>query len=214
MTENSKPIICGDSMVRAILSGNKTVTRRLTNLKDQSVVKCGPKTIAALGHPLVAASSPYDSGDTLWVRETWTAWSPTMGTMPEIYYRADNILNPENKNFFAVTWRPAIYMPKSIARLFLRVTDTRLVRLQDITDDDAEREGCEADWFDFSDDPDYPRMEITATPRMAFAELWDSLRKPADRVKYGWAANPWVWRIAFERCEKPDGWPDFQKGGR
>lgn len=204
MTENSKPIIFSDSMVRAILSGNKTVTRRLTNLKDQSVVKCGPKTLATLGHPLVAASSPYASGDPLWVRETWTAWSPTMGTMPEIYYRADNILNPENKNFFAVKWRPAIYMPKSIARLFLRVTDVCPVRLQDITDDDAILEGC----------PGIPRgdqwfAKWHTSPTEQFSVLWDSLRKPADRVKYGWAANPWVWRIAFERCEKPDGWPNI-----
>ena len=204
-----KPIIFSDPMVRAIRDDRKTVTRRLTNLKDQSVVKCGPKTMAALGHPIVAASSPYASGDLLWVRETWTAWSPTMGTMPEIYYRADNRLNPENKNFFAVKWRPAIYMPKSIARLFLRVTDVCPVRLQDITDDDAEREG-------FSEEAALKDEELDTKgsiyggmfkPRYVFAVYWDYLRKPADRVKYGWDANPWVWRIEFRRADKPENWP-------
>ena len=92
-------------------------------------------------------------------------------------YRADY---PEPQR---LVWRPSIHMPKEAARIWLRVTDMRVERLQDIDDDSVVAEGLNIG------DP--------------FDELWDSTIKPTDRERYGWSANPWVWVIEFERCEKP-----------
>ena len=75
-------------------------------------------------------------------------------------------------------------MPKEAARIFLRVTDVRVERLQDCGNMQAKDEGCSC--------------------CSQFARIWDSTIKPADLDRYGWAANPWVWVISFERCEKPE----------
>ena len=156
---------------------------------------------------------PCHGDDLLWVRETWAEATGDYagggyGLFDTYVYRADG----KSQNGYPVDrmmvsgWYPSIYMPKRAARIFLRVSKVSVERLQDITDDDAELEGCECEWFDFSNDPCYPNMEVTKTPRMVFAELWDSLCKPKEKHLYGWEANPWVWRIAFQRVEKPDGW--------
>ena len=208
-TITTRPIIFSTPMVEAILGGRKTVTRRLTHLRDQSVVKAGPKTLAALGHPLIAATVPYPKGDIMWVRETWAQqygyWHKAGLELDENGYCRDGCFvndasEPSGKKWIATKapdkWRPSIHMPKEAARLFLLATDVRVVRLQDISGDldELEREGINI-------------AVGAAGATAAFADLWDGLRKPADRAKYGWDANPWVWRIAFERCEKPDGWP-------
>ena len=86
-------------------------------------------------------------------------------------------------------WKPSIYMPKDAARIWLKVTDVRVERLQDMTDDDAEAEGC----FDYT------------STALGFFDVWDSTIKKSDLDRYGWNANPWVWVIKFERCEKPEG---------
>ena len=109
-----------------------------------------------------------------------------------------------------VLWRSAMFMPKTAARLFLTVEDVRLERLRDITDEEAKREGfTEAA---LKDDVIDALLGIQAgaifKPRYVFALYWDSLRKPADLAEYGWNANPWVWRIAFRQCEKPEDWPE------
>ena len=200
-----RPMIFSPPMVQAILGGYKTVTRRLTNLRDQSVVKAGPKTLASLGHPLVAASPPCYDGDILWVREKWGRYLDlSTGTPTWSYaYFADGkkrvpVGVDENGRELTtpVSWRPSIHMPKDAARLFLRVCGVRVVRLRDITGDldELEREGI-----------NIAAGMIGASA--VYADLWDSLLKPADRAKYSWDANPWVWRIEFQRCEKPDGWP-------
>ena len=79
-------------------------------------------------------------------------------------------------------------MPKEAARIWLKVTDVRVERLQDMTDDDAEAEGC----FDYT------------STALGFPDVWDSTIKKSDIDRYGWDANPWVWVIEFERCEKPE----------
>ena len=97
-----------------------------------------------------------------------------------------------------IRWRPSIHMPKEVARIFLRVTNVRVERLQAITADECPMEGV---WPLYAG----PIGEREAYYKGAFARLWDSTINPTDLPAYGWEANPWVWVIRFERCEKPQG---------
>ena len=221
-----KPILFNTDMVRAILDGRKTVTRRV--MKPQPWGTC-PNTggdhelepdnfcggvatgfvCARCGQGVCPPHMKYPvgealfrpmcwPGDILYVRETWThpsAAEIANGADPEMYlYKADD-LQPAAWD----KWRPSIHMPKEAARLFLRVTDVRVERLQDITDDGAKAEG--ANWKHGHHVGVEEKMRRGAVER--FAEIWDSTIKPADLPLYGWDANPWVWVIEFERCEKP-----------
>ncbi len=85
-------------------------------------------------------------------------------------------------------YHPSIHMPKEAARIWLKVIDVRVERLQDITDEQAAKEGCD---------------DYTSTA-LGFFNIWDSTIKKADIGRYGWDANPWVWVIEFSRCERPD----------
>lgn len=85
-------------------------------------------------------------------------------------------------------WRPSIFMPRAAARLFLRVKSVRVERLQDITEEDAQKEGCMSGM-----------LSGPCAARGQFEELWNSTIKKKDLDKYGWDANPWVWMIEFER---------------
>ena len=212
---SDKPMLFSTPMVQAILAGHKTMTRRIIKPQPEygplSYFYAGSRRyVGKWGYPSDHTNGknalwtpPCHGDDLLWVRETWMK-------MPYGYvYRADEE-EPEGWDPDD-WWYPSVHMPKTAARIFLRVSKVSVERVQDITDDDAELEGCECEWFDFSDDPCYPKMEVTKTPRMVFAELWDSLCKPKEKHLYGWEANPWVWRIAFQRVEKPENWPD--KGG-
>lgn len=108
-------------------------------------------------------------------------------------------------------WHPSIHMPKEAARIFLRVTDVRAERLQEITDEGAEHEGI-CGYYVGMGESAYSRYSnwneaknhLYDFPRGAFADLWTHTLKPTDIGKYGWAANPWVWVIEYERCEKPE----------
>ena len=165
-----KQILFNTDMVRAILAGRKTVTRRVVNHKHlRGLENLSAEKIQR------ACVVPYRPGDILYVRETWTT------LIGSYLYRADQ--KPNMKN--AGKWRPSIHMPREAARIFLRVTDVRVERLQDCGNAQAKDEGC--------------------TCCSQFARIWDSTIKSADRDRYGWAANPWVWVIEFERCEKPEG---------
>lgn len=126
----------------------------------------------------------YQPGDILYVRETWGEW--TDGYV----YKAWNEPFPQAGCYPGTKWRPSIHMPKEAARIWLKVTDVRVERLQDIDDDGVVAEGLQIG------DP--------------FDELWDSTIKKPDRALYGWDANPCVWVIEFERCEKPE--PCILKG--
>lgn len=94
-------------------------------------------------------------------------------------------------------WRPSIHMPREVARIFLRVTDVRVERLQDITDDGVEKEGV----------PIFGRTEKEVRCLQAFLryrKVWDSTLKPQDRALCGWQANPWVWVVAFEKISREE----------
>lgn len=174
----------------------------------------------------------YWPGDILYVRETWQAvyeteydpnapgycvnirtLIPNFGEIPKVeagisseskcaamsprmkyfVFKASDITFSDQKN--KLLWRPSIHMPKEAARIFLRVTHVRLERLQAITADECPMEGV----------PLFAGLvgEMETYYKEAFAKLWDSTVKQADLDTYGWEANPWVWVIRFERCEKP-----------
>lgn len=184
-----KPILFNSEMVRAILDGRKSYTRRI--IKPQPTAHYGTQCVIP----------PYKPGDILYVRETWCGLPVNEAGHfrghPIYYYKADGDLRPEG---WRGAWRPSIHMPKEAARIWLKVTDVRVERLRDITEDGAKDEG--ANWKNGQNVGWEEKMKRTATER--FAENWDSTIKKSDRERYGWEANPWVWAIEFERCEKPE----------
>lgn len=199
-----KPILFNTQMVRAILDGRKSVTRRVVkfprgwNPKFTGYIPDGDVLYGSNNIP--AAKAPYRSGDILWVRETWN------GDWCDHYiYKADGGSAKAAGYAAEPKWRPSIHMPREAARLFLRVTDVRVELLQDIDDDGAKAEG--ANYQDGKNVGWEEKMRRTAIDR--FAEIWDNTIKPADRLRYGWEANPWVWVIEFERISnQPEGETD------
>ena len=217
-----KPILFNDDMVKAILEGRKTQTRRIVKPKGRLaeegyiVVDEGKSRQFMPGYLSFCVSDwistryldikkPANAGDILWVRETWcTPYVPDKYAYRADYGDHDVIPNPVDNvelsaNMFR--WHPSIHMPKQAARIFLRVTDVHVERLQDITAAGIRAEGLSTLCAFVGD------MEI-ALPE--WRNLWNSTVKPADLEIYGWEANPWVWVIDFEQCNRPDGWFDLQ----
>lgn len=211
---NMKPILFNTEMVRAILDGRKTQTRRVNkdggeySMPDMSLFDARRRTYGVHHYQssgyafrdkisLVEAPVPICPGDILWVRETWRVVDNWFGRVRgyEITYKAggDNLIvdgfGPEPSK----TWRPSIHMPKEAARLFLRVTDVRVERLQGINTEDIKAEGITV-----------PQGFPPVTPYSRFADLWDSTIKLTDLDLYGWNANPWVWVISFARYYPAD----------
>lgn len=188
-----KPILFNTEMVRAILDGRKTVTRRVVKPQPESRPtpmkkdSCWPGCFAIQGTAKVIRP-PYQPGDTLWVRETWA--KSMAGTF---MYQADD------KAIMVERWRPSIHMPREAARLFLRVTGVRVERLKDIDGHGILKEGIDNGKSNPAMGTRWGNMQS-----MAFAELWNSTLKSADLPLYGWAANPWVWVIEFERISKDE----------
>ena len=230
-------------MVRAILDGRKTCTRRLvkpqpdekhtyplgfvTDSTDKKKeVGCFGFAANEYGGSIQYVKPPYGyaPGDILYVRETF-AWCPCWdcgldiepgrcsNATAKIYkegeygcymYRASC---EDNEYPSADTWHPSIHMPKEAARIWLKVTYVRVERLQEITPNGAESEGVGNLFYDdigygeknygTEVDPEY------GIAKEQFAWLWESTIKKSDIDRYGWDANPWVWVIEFERCEKP-----------
>jgi hypothetical protein len=181
------PILFSGPMVRAILEGRKTMTRRV--IKKPWLY--GREN--EYGRFQVnMRECPYGlPGDRLWVRETWEYDD----SRPNSYfYRADPapdgfIENPEA----AWRWRPSIHMPREASRILLEVTAVRVERLQDISVPDALREGIECD-----DAEERAMIEAIGDGddrhKEAFANLWDSINAKRG---YGWDSNPWVWVVEF-----------------
>ena len=158
-----------------------------------------------------AYKAPYQPGDILYVRETWHKYIKRVGEgeschLAEFYGYKASIANSEDAD---EPWKPSIHMPKEAARIWLKVTDVRVERLQDITPKGAESEGVGNLFYDdigygeknygTEVDPEY------GIAKEQFAWLWESTIKKSDLDRYGWDANPYVWVIEFERCEKPEG---------
>jgi len=210
-------------MVKAILDGRKTQTRRiLKGVEDLNVYRAEPSEgfyeskgewdlfyggvlpEGGLFDATISAKAPCVVGDVIWVRETWRyvkLKQPTGKAIPvefkpyEYNYRADGDIFDQDGS--SVKWKPAIHMPKEAARIFLRVKDVRPEMLQDINASDIRAEGLGTMCAFVGD------MEI-ALPE--WRNLWNSTIKKTALDKYGWDANPWVWVIEFERCDEPKGW--------
>ena len=179
--DNMKPIIFSTEMVRAILDGRKTMTRRV----------CKPNQ-----------KPPFEAGDILWVREQWRVvdhklvngiWSAY------VEFKADgergaHLLWGDGKmtKYDRLSWRPSIHLPQKAARLFLQVVTVRAERLQDITEADAIQEG-------FGIPCKNPRPDASpwaVPPTLDFGFAWNKLN---SKRGYGWDTNPFVWVIEFER---------------
>ena len=189
-----RPMLFNTEMVRAILEGRKTETRRRVRAEQAAAVLSSPARAENPDVPdhqfiEVLCDAPCLAGDVLWVRETWCE---AMGRAGKYFYRAYAGPRDEMKEYAHSfnRWRPSIHMPREAARLFLRVTEVRAERLQEITPEGIREEGAQGRHF-------------RAPTRGAFADLWNSTIQPKDRPTYGWEANPWVWVIRFERVDKP-----------
>lgn len=234
------PILFNTEMVRANLEGRKSCTRRIvkgfipndakwgyTAFTPKGCISC--RGTFADGYGEKFFKLPCEPGDILYVRETWErfeCWNcegDESGSCPKepqksvldrvcgcYMYRATDEISGDAK------WHPSIHMPKEAARIWLKVTDVRVERLQDITEDQTEEEG-----FLFTPPclrltgENYCDIDGPCTSEIKYCDmgagelfgtvLWNSTIKKSDLDRYGWDANPWVWVIEFERCEKPEG---------
>lgn len=214
-----KPILFNTEMVRAILDGRKTCTRRVIKPQPQSRLcytyagshkGCiGKWTYPNRGaHEFLGEeyklpenikdeelskqwNPPYHTGDILYVRETFI-----QAAAHTFWYKADD------KAWMSkdLLWKPSIRMPKEAARIWLNVTDVRVERLQEITEVGIQKEGVEVDPKECAG-----KFDFISELFLLFQRLWDSTIKKSDCDRYGWNALPWVWVIEFERCEKPEG---------
>lgn len=202
-----KPILFNTEMVRAILDGRKTCTRRVikpqpdekhtftlgfvTDSTEKKEVGCFGFGIDEYGGSIQYVKPPYGyaPGDILYVRETWKK-------APNGYYYYEDW---QRNDIADVTkWNPSIHMPKEAARIWLKVTDVRVERLNEITVDGALREGAQGIRCDHVALGEYGCTDCMNTgwiepPQVEFMQIWDSTIKKSDLDRYGWDANPWVW---------------------
>lgn len=217
-----KPILFNTEMVRAILDGRKSCTRRIvkgfipnnavwgyTAFTPKGRISC--RGTFADGYGEKFFKPPYQPGDILYIRETWErfeCWNcdgDERGNCPKepkksvldktcgcYMYRATDEISGDAK------WHPSIHMPKEAARIWLEVTNVRVERLRDITGLSVQKEGIEVEPNECAG-----KFDFISELFFLFQRLWDSTVKKSDLDRYGWNANPWVWVIEFERCDKP-----------
>lgn len=206
MTKES-PILFNAPMVRAILDGRKTQTRRIAKVNGEGC-KDGFITPLAGFVPRSIENHisycPYGKpGDRLWVRETWSK-SKQPYLSGHIFYRADGETNGKQ---FALSyvereskWRPSIHMPRSASRILLEVANVRVERLKDISDEDAIAEGIEQEpgtshWKNYDTSPGGWRY--WESPIQSYRTLWESING-----KGSWDLNPFCWVIEFKVIQK------------
>lgn len=211
-----KPILFNTEMVRAILDGRKSVTRRVIKPQPEgahTILGCDPdkRTFEIMcgngGEGGIFldwtedVKAPFWPGDILYVRETWkNATGDLAGGGYALFdtfvYKADGKAMdnyPLDQLMVEGSWRPSIHMPKRAARIFLRVTDVYPQRLKEgfvCSDRELLKEGMDGGnpWDDL----------------FQFMRTWDSAIKKKDLPLYGWEADPWVWVIEFERVSKDE----------
>lgn len=202
-------------MVRALLNGSKTQTRRA--VKPQPVYDgrfAGSwKLVGNAGHeaatcsPLIAELSPYGQpGDRLWVRETFVQGWPHDENGCPAQFDADGHERPmttwyrasspdlkwctDGENTERTPWRPSIHMPRAASRITLEISGVRVERLQDISEFDCVAEGCTGGHGSI------PGYAYSATPLEHYHWLWNSINGLGS-----WEANPWVWALEFRRVQ-------------
>lgn len=211
-----RPILFNTEMVRAVKSGEKTVTRRLIKPQPRGRIcfNMAGSDHGKWAYPSESAKEywgeefrlpenlteeershlwtpPCHTDDILYVRETWAR------LFERTVYKAD--CNEDTIERMAGAWKPSIHLPREAARIWLRVKHVTVERLQDINERGPRSAQAEGFVNDINLDDG-----TGASATKHFADLWDSTLKPAERKLYGWDANPWVWLIEFEKCEKPE----------
>lgn len=209
-------MIFNGEMVRAILDGRKTQTRRPVKFpvhdKNLGCELAGNELAGELSAGNYLNSAFGKPGDRIWVRETWQAihdYCDENGHVDErryarsiprhrgnywhpVYEEAWGNESREDRDF---PWRPSIHMPRWASRILLEITDVRVERLNAISQEDAQAEGMElTGWRPTYSDPDSGGE--ASTPYDNFAQLWESIYGEGS-----WKANPWVWVISFKRVE-------------
>lgn len=195
-----RPILFSGPMVRAILEGRKTQTRRAAKPRVRPSLLDGSWADVYVldegNREWLMRDCPYGAlGDRLWVRETWGE-----DAHGAVIYRADDQTDRAHAQGWVSQprWRPSIHMPRARSRLTLAITDVRVERLQDITEADAQAEGCPVTHDGHPYDP--PSQDTwQGYGRASFSLLWSKIHGPG-----AWDANPWVWVVTFER-EAPRG---------
>lgn len=214
-----KPILFNTEMVQAILEGRKKTTRRIVkgNITDLNLIgSCSSDGVnfnyVSFGHGNIKninsvdikerVKAPYLPGDILYVRETWCdRWLPDgfLQGKDRYGYKADGIPtygywgnDNQCKNN---VWIPSIHMPKQAARIFLKVTDVRVEKLQDITEEQSKSEGAYMPCYKVG------TGELTSDSVTLFSVIWDGTLKKEQFEMYRWNANPWVWVIDFEEVQ-------------
>lgn len=212
---SERPISLPGPMVRAILDGRKTKTRRLVRITGPELATAlndFPRWHAARDVPGVIfpdgadsmlgieIKTPFQPGDCLWVREAWAVQHALDPLKPSEMRPQDARLHyAASEDRGGLLWRSPISMPRWASRITLRVTDVLVQRLQEISEEDAKAEGCKTEdafiLYERGEDDVLRTSEMQRTARGAFAVLWNSLN--AKRTP--WASNPWVWVISFAR---------------
>ena len=212
-----KPILFSTEMVRAILSDRKTMTRRV--IKDKDITNNFDIDVDGSVYAYIdqatgdsyppTAIARYQVGDILWVQETWKVIRLLENMQMQFEYRADGLISKtidflldrftKFKKFANKHgWQSPYFMPREAARIFLRVTNVRVERVQEITPKDAWEEGCRIG-NSFPWEKHIPELQQQCRD-ILFKSLWDGLNAKRG---YGWESNPWVWVYEFERVEKP-----------
>ncbi len=231
-----KPILFNTEMVRAILDGRKSCTRRLVKPEPQGYFEVSeePLYVYDTDGKQGKITPPYQPGDILYVRETF-AWQPCWDCGMDAEqggceHEAERRLHDKKKEHgcymyrascedneypSADTWHPSIHMKKDIARIWLKVTDVRVERLQEMKPVDVIKEGAYPDCWDCLNTYEESGSQCCYGTEeqcsqcdgvmMEWEKLWNSTIKKTDIDRYGWDTNPWVWVIEFERCKKPKG---------
>ncbi len=196
-----RPILFSAPMVRAILDGSKTQTRRVFKQKNGGI---WPNRNDLPGMRQILRNCPYGQhGDRLWVREAFADLRGTgiehrpdpSGPLKRYAFAADyppGSNGDEARKEFGVKWKPSIHMPRAASRITLEITGVRVERLQDISEDDALAEGCSSTAIVHEDGEDYTGHYASEE----YQDLWESINGPGS-----WVANPWVWAVSFKRVE-------------
>jgi hypothetical protein len=220
-----RPILFNTEMVKAVLDGRKTQTRRVIKPQPKhydnnipgltsgcmGLIHKGQKY--SIGYPadfsykmLVEQHSPYGQvGDRLWVRETWQRECDGDGSFVNYLYKADEEDLSDWSDYYTgeigMKWKPSIFMPREASRITLEITDIRVERVQDISSDDADAEAFGGNYpsDDFPDIfyGDRERWSHLSIPE-CFGILWDSIN---EKRGFGWDLNPWVWVVEFKKGE-------------